>query len=96
MNPMMAALEQSRASNPSPSGGPHGAMPGNPGQMPQQSDPGMAQAMAKMSSDIQDVSAKLDKLVSAISGNYTGKLEGSEPVEGDDKEESSGEAKTYK
>ena len=95
-SPMIAALQQSRASNPAPTGAPApGGMPGNPGAMPPQPDPGMAQAMAKMSSDIQDVSAKLDKLVEAISGQYRGTAEGSEPVEDDDKDES-GESPTFK
>ena len=101
MNPMMQALAQSRGSNPAPTGAPPvpgtpGAMPGNPGQMPAQPDPGMSQAMAKMSSDLADVSAKLDKLVEAISGQYKGTAEGSEPVEGEDGEKEEGSAKTFK
>ena len=93
MNPMMQALAQSRGSNPAPTGAP--PVPGPPGAMPPQADPGIAQAMAKMSSDLADVSAKLDKLVEAISGQYTGKAEGSEPVE-DEEGKESGEAKTFK
>ena len=94
MNPMMAALQQSRGSNPAPTGAP--PVPGTPGAMPPQADPGMAQAMAKMSSDLADVSAKLDKLVEAISGQYKGTAEGSEPVEGEDGEKEEGSAKTFK
>lgn len=91
MNPMMAALQQSRADNPAPSGAP---VPPQGAPMPPQADPAMP--FQKMESMIQDVTAKLDKLISAISGQYTGKAEDSENVETDEKEDSSGEAKTFK
>ena len=94
-NAMMAALQQSRGANPAPSGGPP-APGGMPPGAPPPPDPGLAQAMAKLSSDVQDISAKLDKLVEAISGQYKGTAEGSEPVEGEDGEKEEGSAKTFK
>jgi len=93
-NAMMDALQASRGANPAPSGGPP-APGGMPPPMPT-GDPAQAQAIAKLSSGIQDITAKLDKLIEAISGQYTGKAEGSEPVEDDEKGEESGEAKTFK
>lgn len=98
-NPMMAALQASRANNPTPGGAPAPGGPPAPGGMPPappQGDPAMAQAMAKVSSDVADLSAKMDKLIEAISGQYTGKAEGSEPVEGEDDEKEEGSAKTFK
>lgn len=85
----MQALQQSRASNPAPTGQP--PVPGTPGAQPQGAPP----EMAAMASDIADIKASLGKLVEAISGQYTGKAEGSEPVEGEDGKDS-GEAKTFK
>lgn len=67
MNPMMQALEQSRASNPAPSGPPQGAPPPAP-PPPQGADP-----IAKLSSSIIEISSKLDKVLEAISGQYRGK-----------------------
>ena len=92
-NAMMAALQQSRGANPAPSGGP--PAPGGMPPMPT-GDPAQAEAIAKLSSGIQDITAKLDKLIEAISGQYTGKAEGSEPVEDDEKGAESGEANTFK
>ena len=69
-NPMMAALQASRGQ------APVGGSPPPPGAMP---PPQGGADMAKMASDIQDVSAKLDKLISAIEGAFTGKS--SESVE---------------
>lgn len=64
INPMMAALENSRQSNPVSSSGP---MPGGP------TAPAQSQDMAKYWSMIQEMSAKLDKVLEALSANYTGK-----------------------
>lgn len=79
MNPMMQALEQSRSSNPAPTGG---QTPGIPDNQSQPGNPG--QDMAKYWSMMQDMSAKLDKLIEAISGQHTGKATGSEDVESKD------------
>jgi hypothetical protein len=49
-----------------------------------------------MASDIADIKASLGKLVEAISGQYQGTAEGSEPVEGEDGEKEEGSAKTFK
>ncbi len=62
-NPMMQALQQSRQSNPVSSSG---AMPAGPAQTPPAD-------MQKYWSMIQDMSAKLDKVLEALSANYTGK-----------------------
>lgn len=70
MNPMMAALEQSRASNPAPAGGGPGAPGGAPVAPPQGADPIM-----KLSATLDEVNAKIDKLTQAISGQYQGKTE---------------------
>ena len=93
-NPMMMALQQSRGNNPVQGGSP-APMPGGMPPTPPQGDPAQAEAIAKLSSAVQDIGAKLDKLVEAISGQYTGKAEGSEPVE-DEEGKESGEAKTFK
>ncbi len=80
-DPMMAALQASRSSNPAPTGQP--PVPGTPGAQPPQG--GVS---------LEDIGAKLDKLISAISGQYQGTDKESEPVEED--EHKSGEAKTFK
>ena len=64
-NPMMQALEQSRQQNPVSSSGP---TPGGPPQQATQNP-----EMEKYWSMMQDMNGKLDKLISAISGQYTGK-----------------------
>lgn len=63
MNPMMDALQQSRASNPAPTG--QTPVPGTPGA------PG--QDMAKYWEMIQEMSAKLDKVLEALSMKNQGK-----------------------
>ena len=64
-NPMMAALEQSRANNPTSSSGP---MPGGPPQAPAPTvDP------AKMMGMITEMSGKVDKILEALSSAYRGK-----------------------
>ena len=94
MNPMMTALQQSRGSNPAPTGGP--AVPGTPGASPAPGAGGPPPEIQAMASDIQDIKASLSKLVEAISGQYQGTAEGAEPVEGDDGEKEEGSAKTFK
>ena len=96
MNPMQQALMNSRSSNPAPSGA--APVPGTPGAAPGAGNPGQGgppPEIQAMASDIQDIKASLAKLVEAISGQFTGKAEGSEPVEDEDGAES-GEAKTFK
>lgn len=63
-NPMMAALQQSRQDNPVSSSGP---MPGGQPQQSQSPD------LAKYWSMMQEMNSKLDKVIEAISGQYTGK-----------------------
>lgn len=66
-NPMMEALQQSRQQSPAP------AMPGPgaaPGAAPQ---PAPGVDMQKMASAVDEVNAKLDKLLESISGQYRGK-----------------------
>ena len=96
MNPMQQALMNSRSSNPAPSGA--APVPGTPGAAPGAGNPGQGgppPEIQAMASDIQDIKASLSKLVEAISGQYQGTAEDSEPVEDDEKEDS-GEAKTFK
>lgn len=59
MNPMMAALEKSRQSNPVSSSG---AVPGKMDQAP-------SGDMAKYWQMVQDINTKLDKVLSLIGGN---------------------------
>ena len=93
MNPMQQALMNSRSSNPAPSGA--APVPGTPGAAPGAGNPGgPPPEIQAMASDIADIKASLGKLVEAISGQYQGTAEGSEPVEED--EHKSGEAKTFK
>ena len=97
MNPMMTALQQSRGSNPAPTGQP--PVPGTPGADPGAGNPGQGgppPEIQAMASDIQDIKASLSKLVEAISGQYQGTAEGSEPGEGEDGEKEEGSAKTFK
>lgn len=94
MNPMQQALMNSRSANPAPTGQP--PVPGTPGASPAPGAGGPPPEIAAMASDIQDIKASLSKLVEAISGQYTGKAEGSEPVEGEDGEKEEGSAKTFK
>ena len=95
MNQMQQALMNSRSSNPAPSGA--APVPGTPGAAPGAGNPGGPQPeIAAMASDIQDIKASLSKLVEAISGQYQGTAEGSEPVEGEDGEKAEGSAKTFK
>lgn len=79
----------SRSSNPAPAGQP--PVPGTPGAP----GAGAPPELAALASDIQDIKASLSKLVEAISGQYTGKAEGPEPVEGED-DKPEGSAKTFK
>lgn len=62
---MMQALEQSRQQNPA------GAAPPPPGAPP--APPQQGPDMMKMSASIDEISAKLDKLIGAFSGQYRGK-----------------------
>ena len=97
MNPMQQALMNSRSSNPAPSGA--APVPGTPGAAPGAGNPGQGgppPEIQAMASDIQDIKASLSKLVEAISGQYQGTAEGSEPVEGEDGEKEEGSAKTFK
>ena len=95
MNPMQQALMNSRSSNPAPTG--QTPVPGTPGAAPGAGNPGgPPPEIQAMASDIQDIKASLSKLVEAISGQYQGTAEGSEPVEGEDGEKEEGSAKTFK
>ena len=94
MNPMQQALMNSRSSNPATTGQP--PVPGTPGAAPAPGAGGPPPEIQAMASDIQDIKASLSKLVEAISGQYQGTAEGSEPVEGEDGEKEEGSAKTFK
>ena len=94
MNPMQQALMNSRSSNPAPAG--QAPVPGTPGAPQAPGAGGPPPEIQAMASDIQDIKASLSKLVEAISGQYQGTAEGSEPVEGDDGEKEEGSAKTFK
>ena len=66
VNPMMAALQQSRQDNPVSSSGP---MPGGAPQQAQGQNPDLAKYWSMM----QDMNSKLDKVIEFISGSQTGK-----------------------